>query len=340
MTVYFAGGELSAFTPSVNCVEAPAGYDAAYSRIAIGWNTSASATEYAYAKFVDPATNLFTNLAGVFSVSAAYKTCNYNTAADCETISFENNVGQVVLKLLRHNGGTYELYYWNGSTFVTTGSSVVLAANNLYYITIVGVCAAGATRIYINGSPSGAIGAIASASMNNIAAARLYVGGNGVGVAFGQDNGNWSQVIVANEATVGWRYYTKVPTSNSATNTAWTGTFTDVDEAVTNDGDFAESTVAGDIDTYLGAAIALPGNVAVKCVNICTRVRITGAGPQNLQHALRIGAANYFSPNVSGLDVGYTGQQSIFMNDPSTGIPWTTPNAGAATLEFGYKSIA
>jgi hypothetical protein len=189
--------------------------------------------------------------------------------------------------------------------------------------------------MYVSGTlqASGA-GAANMSNCNNIAKVQPRIE-----TSSGNTN-NWSQIICADEPTVGWKLAERHPTGNSATNTAWTNDFAAVDEATTvDDTDFITSSAAGDIETYTGNAAANPAGLAVKALAVCARLKVPATGPQNCQAALRIGGTNYFSANLTGLTSGFGPAVALFATDPSTSAAWASI-AAANAAEFGLKSAA
>ena len=63
---------------------------------------------------------------------------------------------------------------------------------------------------------------------------------------------------------------------------------------------------------------------------VAGRSRVAIAGPQNLQMAIRTGASNFFSSNVT-VGTGFGPGQNVWDLNPDTGLPWT--NAEVDALE-------
>jgi len=157
------------------------------------------------------------------------------------------------------------------------------------------------------------------------------------------NNGNvnlgCSELIVATTSTLNMRYKFNYATSDSAVNTAFTGTYLDVDELVFNRDDFIYSGTAGDIETMLTSARTFTG-YAIETVQV-SYVALKGvSGPQHLQATLRIGSTNYSSGVDQTLSYGFTTHHEYFDVDPSTTVTWTPAAAGSAALEFGVKATA
>jgi hypothetical protein len=338
MTVYFGGGERTALNPSPNAIEdtslagASVPYDVTYARVGLAFTDSQTQADYWKATLQDPTTGAATSIT-TFGIHFDARTPNALSGGPYDFMVAFNSVGTAVFKVTR-TALTYQMQYWDGSSWVNTGSTVALSNSGFYTLDFVGVCgASGSVDFHVNNSLQTS-GSISDADCNNIAEIRLYQAWTfNVGTVF-------SQVIVADESTVGWKAYTKFPTSDSAVNVQWTGSYADVDEAVTNVGDFVESTAANDVRTYLGAALSLGTQVTVKAVIVSFVALKVATGPQNIQGAMRLSGTNYFGPSVSGLGSGYGAFSWIRALNPSTGVTWTRSEAASAAVEFGMKSIA
>jgi len=147
---------------------------------------------------------------------------------------------------------------------------------------------------------------------------------------------NAQQYIVASIPTIGFKFKYNPPTGNGA-NTAWANDYTAVDETVLSRTDNITSDTANQVETFTAAARTFTGFL-VKAVVVNFEALKGITGPQNVQAALRIASTDYYSSTIS-LTYGYQGKQAIWEEDPSTTAVWTPSDAGAATLEFGLKSI-
>lgn len=143
-----------------------------------------------------------------------------------------------------------------------------------------------------------------------------------------------SQVIVADEPTIGWRLATNYPNGNGA-NTTWIGDYTSVDELDYTDADFIYSATANEVETFTHTGPALTGYV-VRAVGVYARAKCGVGGPQNIQLALRVNGTNYFS-STKALSVGYTNVGHIWTQNPDTAADWLTTAVSA--IQPGVKSI-
>jgi ketosteroid isomerase-like protein len=144
-----------------------------------------------------------------------------------------------------------------------------------------------------------------------------------------------SEIVISTTTTIGCAVFTQAPTA-AGTNTAWTGTYTEVDEIVYSDADSVSTTTNDAIETYTGAALTL-GNYVVRGIGVAARGKEGATGPTQIQLAIRTNATNYFS-STQAMDFGYGAHVAVWETSPATAAAWTTANASAA--EFGMKAIA
>lgn len=265
--------------------------------------------------------------------------CGAATSNAATLASFFNSSGTEVFRLFASSSAVIQAQYWNGSAWTNVGSTFNLSsyAGSLitYDLKFIGG-ASGSFELW-GGPYLGAQTLILSGSATMTAAANFARG------RFWCHNINntleqfVSQVIIADEDTRGMKLHSKPPTGNSGTNIAFTGAFGDVDETVLSQTDYINSAVANDVETFTGAAITLTGRT-VKAVAVSMQAKQDGSAPTQVQAALRIGSTNYFSTNLSPTTT-YAPLIAIWAQDPSTAAAWGTTNAGAATTEFGAKSI-
>jgi hypothetical protein len=331
MTYPFAGGEVEAFVRSGTNVaeDTTAGtFDATYARcsIKVGANTSGDYMET-------------TQLGSLTTLWLHFEYYQPTSISALPLVTWYNSSGVTVFRLTSAAGGsgsaTFKLQYWNGSAFVDVGTTFTLLASNRQIVDIKLICgASGSFEVYVGNSIQ-ASGSGFNAAVTNVDKVRFHCNNSS---GFSGRDPQISQVICSTGSTIGHKLYLKPPTGNGA-NTAFTGTFADVDETALLDSDFIESTAANDIETYTHAAISF-GSGTIKAVVVSARALVAATGPQNLQAALRIGSTNYFSANLPNLGAGFGPVVAVFENDPSTGGAWGTANAGGVGTEFGLKSIA
>jgi hypothetical protein len=150
----------------------------------------------------------------------------------------------------------------------------------------------------------------------------------------------FSEIIIATTDIRGRRLQRLEPTADGA-NTAWTGTFADVDETGVGDSDYISSNTANQVETFVVAdiAVSLAAAHAVEGVVISVRARKGEAGPQNLQAVLRTNSTDFVSSNYPTLNTVFQGGlQKIWETNPDTAAAWTQSEVNA--IEVGVKSIA
>ena len=120
--------------------------------------------------------------------------------------------------------------------------------------------------------------------------------------------------------------------------TAWTGTYTDVDDTGVPDGLFIESGTADQLETYGKTSLDTAFNSGYNLIALGVSARAlrgTG-GPQNLQMVVRSGTTDGVSSTQS-LEVTYEPRFAEFANDPDTASAWGFSAMDSA--EIGVKSI-
>lgn len=143
-----------------------------------------------------------------------------------------------------------------------------------------------------------------------------------------------SQIIIADESTIGWRLATYYPSGAGATGN-WTGDHTAVDEVRYSDADFIYSASADQVETYTASGPSLTGYV-VRAVGVYCRAHRGASGPQNLQLAVRVNGTDYFSSSKA-LSLGFDSYGNIWSANPDTAVDWLTSQISA--VQPGVKSI-
>lgn len=148
------------------------------------------------------------------------------------------------------------------------------------------------------------------------------------------DNWQFSQIFHSTKSTIGKKLKTLVVNGNGATS-AWTGSYTDIDELVTNDGTSISSPTAAQVSTFTTAGGA---SGPIRALIVTTRLHKgdTG-GPQSYQPVVRVSGTDYFGSTVA-LDDGFTAEEGIWETNPATGVSWVDTEVNAA--QIGVKSIA
>jgi hypothetical protein len=259
-------------------------------------------------------------------------------AADGSMFEFiDVGAAQVVVRLWSQDASHY-LEYWNGASF--TRMTVPLPHNRLYYgdnyetvdIHIKLHDTLGEFQFFVNNT------LVTEFTGDTL----LYTPTDNInqmkwrGVS--NDYNTTSQIIVADEPTIGMKCATLYPTADGA-NIDFSGTYADIDESVVyDDATLASSTVANDISTYVVSDLsAIAQDYDVKAVVVSARMKASAGAPENAQMALRTNSTNYFGGTLSGLSASFAPLQEIWETNPDTAAVWTVSEVQA--LEGGVKSI-
>jgi hypothetical protein len=319
MTILFAGGELGSFLPADSTVretlgDASGGYDPAYARCAINLPQG---PVFALGAAFAPTNAIWLH------VNATYFP-NFIFAGNFQAIEVQASgvpVFQMVFIGSNPNGLFTQLQYWNGAAFVDVGSPFIFnfAATQTFDFQI----SDSSIFCYISGTlKAGATGAFPNVTA--MTAAKFYPNNNTM---------EFSEVIIADQPTVGYRLQTLVPTGNGGTQ-QWAGDFTDIDEIITNDGQFISTPNPNEVMLFSQSTVTTQ---SIRAVVVTARVAATPGSPQNVQLACESGGVTHFSASfLQGL--GFAPNVGIFPTDPNTGSPWT--NAAVNAMQYGVKSIA
>lgn len=150
-----------------------------------------------------------------------------------------------------------------------------------------------------------------------------------------------SQLIVtSSEITIDMRLATLDIDGEGATS-AWTGTFTDI-----NDQDFdinqkITSGTADEVSTYtvtgLSAGVLASTFLNILSVNVHHYIRDNTGAPTSVQQVVRPLSTDFFSPTDSTIGSGYELSIHRFTTNPDTATNWLLTEIAA--LEIGAKSI-
>jgi hypothetical protein len=327
MTILFMGGEMAAFTPSDNTVvEDTTGtyYNSSFARCAILIRTDTS-----YAEGMPSASSTTPYLH--FDMLSGFIATNTPTTR----LSWYDSSGneRVRLKYATNTALQITISYWNGASFTDlTPVSVAMETRQTIDLAVVCNSGSGSIKLYISGTERLNSGAIDTTGIANLKKFR-FVGGtvSGLGIST-----LVSQVVMADEPTIGWRLMTRYPNAAGATSD-WTGAYTDIDEAVYDDSDFILSASNNQVSVFSQTGPSITG-YTVRAVAVAARARRGASGPQNLRMALRSAGTNYFSGSDIAQGVGYAPSQTIWETDPATSAAWV--NTNITSLQPGVKSIA
>lgn len=321
MTVYFMGGEMAGLVPSdASSYEYSGGtefFNSAFARCTTYCGTD-SASQYVSTPTLSLPDDFFLH----------FEFTRPTTAAGDVVACALNNGGTDVFRVIATNAN-FQMQRWTGAAWSNVGSTVSYAVDSRQIIDlqIVGNDASGSATLYL----SGTLRETATADLTSVVSidtVRFYGTDLHVGTFV-------SQVIIADTSTIGKRLGTRYP-NGAGTTGDWTGAYTDVDEIVYDDADFAYSASADQVELYTQTGPDFSGYVPV-AVAVYARAKRGASGPQNLQLALRVNGTTYFSGNKA-LGLGYDSYGHIWETNPDTTGAWT--GAQLAALQPGVKSIA
>ncbi len=112
--------------------------------------------------------------------------------------------------------------------------------------------------------------------------------------------------------------------TGAGANTAWTGVYTDVNEAVNSDATVNSATTAGLRQTYPMTNVTVPAGYVIGGVFHFLRGKNDGAAPSNIKSSLRRSATNYdAATDMPGIGTSFGPLLHRYDVDPSTGVVWT-----------------
>lgn len=326
MTIRFGGGEASAVQPAGTAVEVTTAstFRSANSRLSLASSTPI---------------NFWTITSDTSITDGSFKIQWWTNFIDTDDSAYflilNNSSGTGQLRInCGSNGTVMGLQYWNGSTWVQVGSTFNPAVYSSVMTEIVirfTTGASGTAEMFFNGV-SKAAGSIGSAT-TNIKSAQFF--SPDVNATWYFSEGCFED---GTQGLIGSVVETEAPTANGTDNSDGTGSYTDIDETITNDADRMTLTAAGQKRSFTSPA-RTSTLAEVLGVSVAARMSRGTSGPQNMKFYLLIGGTRYYSPTIA-LGLGYAAYQYTWAVDPSTGVQWTAADANAATLEWGIEAVA
>ncbi|MEL4071742.1 hypothetical protein WKW50_16480 [Ochrobactrum sp. GPK 3] len=143
---------------------------------------------------------------------------------------------------------------------------------------------------------------------------------------------HYSQVIVADEPTVGWKLKTLGPAANGDL-TEFTGTYADVDEVtLTTDDKISTGVSAQSTFTSTSWNIAAGFDVAGVVVASYASSDIAAT----ISNMVRLSGENY-EGDAEGLSIGWAGYRSLWATNPATAAKWQPADINGTLLQFGVR---
>lgn len=143
----------------------------------------------------------------------------------------------------------------------------------------------------------------------------------------------WSQAIIANENTLGYKLAT-LELETAGSQAEWAGQIGDVSEIALNDATYITASTAGLVDTF--ETVDLESEYTnIRAVVISALAKYSSTGPKNLDAVFRIGGQNYTSA-MTPLSGGFSPSQAIFHVNPQTYSALS--NSDINDAEYGIRS--
>jgi hypothetical protein len=324
VSIFAFGGEMGFFIPSDSDVIESTGvsYNSAFARcltrVRRTTNYAETPTISAQDDFWFHFEDLQTNAAsGGFSAWA--------------TLYDSGGIGRI---RVRSGGDNTTLYmdYYNGTAWTEIGN-ILIAMNDLqtFDIHVVSNTASGSATLYVAGTERIVSGTLDLSAFTGITKAR-FTGRGSNAITCGP-----SQVVMADEPTIGMRVGTIVMTGQGTTHTFATGGFGNIDEIVYSDADFIESDTAAQVELFTGTAIPTFTNYTIRAIALTARAKTDGTAPTKFRFILRSGGTSYDNGSDLTLGFGYGGYCAVWETNPDTSAAFLASEISA--LEFGVKSV-
>lgn len=327
----------SAFSPTYDTTPNPAGAQGAVRSVGIRQNNY---TDWMQSEAQAPRTTGGLGLV-IVSLLPAY-------AANNTLFSALNDAGTEVLRMRSTGSATFQLQFWNGSTWTGVGSSVALATGtSVQYracldFTDMGT-GSGSLRLQVREVATDTVvfdqsgSALNLASATNVASLRVYSPG------ISSSTYHHAGLFIKDGSAITAYCYSSY-TSANGTDTDGTGSENDIDDGVTGavtnpDADLVSIASTGQRHSFVAAARNFGGR-SVYGVGFECRLRRGATGVANARPYLKIGGTRYYHPDAPvALNTAFTNYVFAWENNPATGAAWTTAAAESGTLEFGIEAL-
>lgn len=323
MAVLFMGGEFGSFVPSGAGVdEVATNYDSSYARGSVSMD-GVNATPDLY--YIESAS--WAAQTGAFYLHFRERSDGLGLS-EHNLVTLHNSSGTTIFRIRQDyvaaGTRTFQLQYLNsGGAFANAGAVITTGQgphNCDFYVNIT----SGEMAFYISGTQMRRVTGLSLGHLSGVTHCRLF---SDTLPRF------LSEVIAASENTIGWRLITR-HANGTGGETGWTGTYTSIDELVTNDADFISAASTGLRETFTQTGPSVPSNYQVKAVALGIRGK-AGTTVTGVKGLLRIGGANYASSTFT-LGSGYTANCPVWETNPATSAAWAVSDL--SSLEFGVES--
>jgi hypothetical protein len=237
-----------------------------------------------------------------------------------------NSAGVAVFRL--QASGTIQAQYWNGSSWVNTGTAFSLPDPLNRYDLQFTPGTGGSFAFYTAGT------LVASGSGFTVSGVTSDVREARFASWFGGGNNVFSQVLAADFDTRDSRY--RMPTINAnGALTDGTGGFADISETVLDDSTSIKLTAAAQRKSFTKTSITVPAGYRIGAMAVNARARVSGS-ITNGQAFTRVGSTNYDSANL-GFNGGFEPRGNLWETNPATAADWTQSEFNAA--EIGIEAV-
>lgn len=256
----------------------------------------------------------------------------YSTVATVQTQRF---------RLARTGGGSsaadYSFQWNNAGTWTTIGSTINLSAGVGYILTFrfkhhatTGDLAFWVNNALIGQTTGNTIALNSAGFLDTVDFSNHSIGSGAPG------DYDFAEVFVTkNENPYAFRVKTHVLTG-AGTTSAWTGAYTDVDEAEPSTTDIISSATANQVSTFATDDLPAIGADVVRGVQVSVMARRGTTGPAQIQTVLRASATDQ-TGTTQTLVTGYQTYRYVYEQNSVTGTEFTKAEIDAS--EVGVKSI-
>lgn len=315
MTIYFMGGEMCAFTPSASSptetTTSAAPFQSEFSRCAI--DCGANGIDYVATPTLVLPDELYTHV---------YFKRRTNYGQTYTLLSFLAS-GTEVFRV-RTTDAAIQMQALISAVMTNVGASIAIDPEDIAEhldVYFQGNDATGNVALYLGGTER-TTDTVDLSSVTAIDTVRSY------------HPHRFSQLVIADEPTIGWRLLTRYP--NGAGNaSAWTGGFGDVDEIGYSDADFCNSSTNGQIEQFTQTGPTISG-YTTRAVGVYARVKRGASGPSQLAIGLRASGTDYFGTEQA-LGIGYAALGEIWETNPATSAAWVS--AAIDAIQPSIKAV-
>lgn len=261
--------------------------------------------------------------------------------------SWLNSAGIEVVRVRTTGAQTFQLQFWNGSTWTAVGSAVTVAGGSTtaflyrWQLDFSGLGTGSgslALRALVNDSEVVAMDVSGSGldltSATNIDRLRLFSPGS-------TSNYWFSEAFIKDGSAMSALVYSRTVNANG-TDVDGTGSYTAIDDnsTFTPDTDFVTLSAAGNRQSTRAAARSFMGR-NVKGVGFEARLRCGATGPTQVKPYLKISGTRYYwnGGTAVTLTTAFADYWFGWETDPSTGAAWGATNAESVNLEFGIEVV-